>query len=105
MIPNLVFQLGSLPDKFGYWFRFGQYGGRKVALVEWVDHEPGTVLPPNCGFEVDRDDLQALVDVLWDSGFRPSKMVSGVSPELHSALKNHLDDLRYLAVGSKTNAG
>lgn len=96
---NIVFQVLNRPDSFGAWMRFGMVdreGGHvtKVGIVSWVDQDPDSRVPAECGFSVGSEDLQSLADALWDNGIRPSKMVEGVNVDLHAAVKEHLSDLR-----------
>lgn len=104
---NIEFQLLRYQDRFGQCLRFGRilggYGSGKVAVgrVEFVECNRDEELPEKFGFEVTRNDLQGLVDMLWREGIRPS-LASTIDTSLHEATKAHLDDLRsVLKIGGK----
>jgi hypothetical protein len=81
-VSNTIFQI--LPDSDGYGsrFRFGfaqKVNGRvgKIGVVSFEEYDPNTELPDNCGFSVEKDDLQALADMLWKFGIKPTGATGG----------------------------
>jgi hypothetical protein len=98
---NMVFQVLPDPDSYGSRFRFAQkVNGRvsKIGVVSFEEYDPSTKLPDNCGFGVEKDDLQALADMLWEFGIKPTGATGGVSKELFDATVSHLNDLRKLVI-------
>ncbi len=97
---ELMTQLVRSQDRFGYRFRFAfkpnHPGKLEIGVVDFKTHNLNEVIPENCGFEVDRRDMQSLMDMLWDEGFRPTKMVVGKDEELFNAVQSNLDDLRFV---------
>ena len=105
---KLVASLSRHPNKYGYKFRFAFEGDRQsttetyvdIGLVEFKAHRTSEILPSNHGIDVDDRDMQSLMDMLWDEGFRPTKMVVGKDEELFNAIQANLEDLRFI-LGSK----
>ena len=114
---------------FGDLTMFGNYGdgaefGLRIHLdhpdgrleiatqIEMVDHDRKEPLPPPV-LRLGRQEVQSLVDVLWQAGFQPSdwkypegqiKELRTRITELKEAKDSHIEDLRKFVECSNSNS-
>lgn len=98
----IKFEILNHPEHMSRVMRFAKVidGKLYIARPNFELQERTTLLPGDCMFEVEERDLQALADMLWENGVKPTKASDGqISIDLFEATKRHLEDLRSLTVG------
>jgi|WetSurSiteA1Bulk_404760.scaffolds.fasta_scaffold173894_2 hypothetical protein len=73
----------------------------KLAIIEppkFMEAHDGDFIPTESSFHLDETASQKLMDMLWDTGIRPSAG-SGSAGQL-SSIQYHLEDMRKLVFGN-----